>query len=87
MSEKCKQGESYPLGATVCPGGVNFSVFSRNSTVIELLLFDAAGLYQVGRFVGDSWKEWNGKFRDDVRSFVKGDKGLLTGRRLREIVK
>lgn len=42
MSEKCKQGESYPLGATVCPGGVNFSVFSRNSTVIELLLFDAA---------------------------------------------
>lgn len=35
--------------------------------------WDAAGLYQVGRFVGDSWKEWNGKFRDDVRRFVKGD--------------
>jgi isoamylase len=31
--------------------------------------WDAAGLYQVGRFVGDSWKEWNGRFRDDVRSF------------------
>ena len=37
--------------------------------------WDAAGLYQVGSFVGDSWKEWNGKFRDDVRSFLKGDNG------------
>ena len=33
--------------------------------------WDAAGLYQVGSFVGDSWKEWNGKFRDDVRSFLR----------------
>src|SRR5580658_9159775 len=33
--------------------------------------WDAAGLYQVGSFVGDSWKEWNGKFRDDVRSFFR----------------
>ncbi|HKE85941.1 MAG TPA: glycogen debranching protein GlgX [Vicinamibacterales bacterium] len=35
--------------------------------------WDAAGLYQVGSFVGDTWQEWNGRFRDDVRSFVKGD--------------
>ena len=35
--------------------------------------WDAAGLYQVGSFVGDSWLEWNGRFRDDVRKFVKGD--------------
>jgi len=35
--------------------------------------WDAAGLYQVGGFAGDSWKEWNGKFRDDVRAFFKGD--------------
>ena len=32
-------------------------------------------LYQVGNFVGDRWAEWNGKFRDRVRSFVKGDGG------------
>ena len=38
--------------------------------------WDAAGLYQVGSFVGDSWKEWNGRFRDDVRSFLKGDDGV-----------
>jgi isoamylase len=39
--------------------------------------WDAAGLYQVGSFVGDSWKEWNGKFRDDVRSFFRGEHGSL----------
>jgi isoamylase len=46
--------------------------------------WDAAGLYQVGSFIGDSWREWNGRFRDDVRSFFRGDEGtvwppLLTG--------
>jgi glycogen operon protein len=39
--------------------------------------WDAAGLYQVGNFVGDSWKEWNGKFRDDVRAFLRGDSGIV----------
>jgi glycogen operon protein len=33
--------------------------------------WDAAGLYQVGSFIGDSWKEWNGRFRDDVRDFFR----------------
>jgi glycogen operon protein len=40
--------------------------------------WDAAGLYQVGSFIGDSWKEWNGRFRDDTRSFFRGDDGALT---------
>ena len=39
--------------------------------------WDAAGLYQVGRFVGDGWKEWNGRFRDDVRSFFRGEDGTV----------
>ena len=39
--------------------------------------WDAAGLYQVGSFVGDSWKEWNGRFRDDVRDFIRGAEGSL----------
>jgi glycogen operon protein len=34
--------------------------------------WDAGGLYPVGSFVGDSWWEWNGLFRDDVRSFFRG---------------
>ncbi len=39
--------------------------------------WDAAGLYQVGSFVGDSWKEWNGRFRDDVRDFFRGAEGSV----------
>jgi len=39
--------------------------------------WDAAGLYQVGSFVGDNWREWNGRFRDDVRSFLRGDEGYV----------
>jgi glycogen operon protein len=39
--------------------------------------WDAAGLYQVGSFIGDSWKEWNGRFRDDARDFFRGAPGAL----------
>ncbi len=39
--------------------------------------WDAGGLYQVGSFIGDRFAEWNGKYRDDVRRFVKGDPGVV----------
>ncbi|NDJ60517.1 MAG: glycogen debranching protein GlgX [Chloroflexi bacterium] len=40
--------------------------------------WDAGGLYQVGSFPSyGRWGEWNGKYRDAVRQFVKGDPGLL----------
>jgi isoamylase len=39
--------------------------------------WDAAGLYQIGQFPGDRWAEWNGRFRDDIRRFVKGDPGMV----------
>ena len=39
--------------------------------------WDAAGLYQVGYFPGHRWAEWNGKYRDTVRRFVRGDAGLV----------
>jgi len=39
--------------------------------------WDCGGLYQVGGFPNwDVWGEWNGKYRDDVRRFVKGDNGM-----------
>jgi len=41
--------------------------------------WDAGGLYQVGSFIGDRWMEWNGKFRDDVRRFLKGDDDSTRG--------
>ncbi|WP_338461297.1 glycogen debranching protein GlgX [Synechococcus elongatus IITB7] len=37
--------------------------------------WDAAGLYQVGTFIGDRFGTWNGPFRDDVRRFWRGDQG------------
>jgi len=40
--------------------------------------WDAGGLYQLGRFVGDSWKEWNGIFRDDLRRFLRGEGGRVS---------
>jgi isoamylase len=39
--------------------------------------WDAAGLYQVGNFIGDAWKEWNGRFRDDCRDFFRGASGAV----------
>jgi isoamylase len=39
--------------------------------------WDAAGLYQVGSFIGDAWKEWNGRFRDDVRGFLRSEEGTV----------
>jgi glycogen operon protein len=41
--------------------------------------WDAAGLYQVGSFVGDTWQEWNGRFRDDVRRFWRADNASVRG--------
>ena len=41
--------------------------------------WDAGGLYQVGSFIGDTWQEWNGRFRDDVRRFWKGEEGTVSG--------
>ncbi|MCM2681023.1 glycogen debranching protein GlgX [Echinimonas agarilytica] len=47
-------------------------VLAKTKIIAEA--WDAAGLYQVGSFIGDRWQEWNGKYRDDVRAFWKGDR-------------
>lgn len=40
-------------------------------------VWDAGGLYQVGSFPSwNRWAEWNGRYRDDMRSFLKGDDGM-----------
>ncbi len=58
-----------------------FSIETDPSLVDTKLIaepWDAAGLYQVGSFIGDRWQEWNGRFRDDVRAFLKGAPGMAT---------
>jgi glycogen operon protein len=44
-------GASAPLGATVLPGGVNFSVFSKHAVLLELLLFDDENAAQPARII------------------------------------
>jgi isoamylase len=39
--------------------------------------WDASGLYHVGAFPGLSWTEWNGRYRDVIRRFIRGDRGII----------
>jgi len=40
--------------------------------------WDAGGAYQVGSFPGQRWSEWNGRFRDEIRRFWRGDPGMVS---------
>lgn len=54
----------------------NDPILARTKLIAEA--WDAAGLYQVGSFPSyGRWGEWNGKFRDTVRRFLKGDHGQV----------
>ena len=46
---KERKSRSFPLGATVYPGGVNFSVYSKHATLVELLLFEHVDADQPSR--------------------------------------
>ena len=46
------------------------------STKLIAEAWDAQGLYQLGSFIGHKWAEWNGRYRDHVRQFLKGDSGM-----------
>jgi glycogen operon protein len=50
-------------------------ILSRVPLIAEA--WDAAGLYHVGAFPGMAWAEWNGRYRDVMRRFVRGDPGLV----------
>jgi isoamylase len=65
-----------PLYHAPTPWSIEFSQELVHSTIIAEA-WDAAGLYQVGDFPGFRWAEWNGRYRDGIRRFVRGDKGLV----------
>jgi isoamylase len=50
-------------------------VLSETKVIAEA--WDAGGLYQVGRFPGERWAEWNGPYRDDLRRFLRGEPGII----------
>jgi isoamylase len=64
-----------PLAHPALTWGIELShSLARRPVIAEA--WDAAGLYQVGAFPGMRWSEWNGRYRDTLRRFVRGEPGL-----------
>jgi glycogen operon protein len=65
-----------PLENPPLTWGIELShALARRPVIAEA--WDAAGLYHVGAFPGMRWAEWNGRYRDSVRRFVRGEPGML----------
>jgi glycogen operon protein len=65
-----------PLANPPLPWNIAFSP-ALNDTALIAEAWDAAGLYHVGSFPGMRWAEWNGRYRDVMRRFLRGDPGIL----------
>ena len=89
VTEHHVDGFRFDLGAVLSrgPDGAEMSVppVLWNIELSQILwnakliaeAWDAGGLYEVGRFPGKRWAQWNGPYRDCVRKFVKSDPGLI----------
>ncbi|XP_011098801.1 isoamylase 3, chloroplastic isoform X2 [Sesamum indicum] len=75
----CRGTDGSPLNAPPLIKAIaKDSILSRCKVIAEP--WDCGGLYLVGKFPNwDRWAEWNGKYRDDVRRFIKGDTGMKGG--------
>ncbi len=72
----CRGMDGMPLEFPPIVWSIELSaVLARKRIIAEA--WDAAGLYQVGSYPGYRWSEWNGSYRDVMRRFVRGDKGIL----------
>ena len=68
--------DGLPLPNPPLPWNIELSrTLARLPLIAEA--WDARGLYQVGAFPGLSWTEWNGRYRDVVRRFLRGDRGII----------
>ncbi|MGF1425113.1 glycogen debranching protein GlgX [Kitasatospora sp. LaBMicrA B282] len=75
-SELSRGPEGYEMDVPPVLWGIELSgILSESKIIAEP--WDGGGLYQVGRFPGKRWAQWNGPYRDDVRRFVRGDAGLV----------
>lgn len=77
-SSLCRGVDGSPLSSPpIIRAIAKDSVLSHCKLIAEP--WDCGGLYQVGKFPNwDKWAEWNGKYRDDIRRFIKGDAGMKT---------
>ena len=68
--------DGHPLANPPFPWSIELSrTLARLPLIAEA--WDAGGLYQVGSFPGLSWTEWNGRYRDVMRRFMRGDRGII----------
>jgi glycogen operon protein len=75
-SALARDGSGQPMEHPPVLWGIELSD-TLAATKIIAEAWDAAGLYQVGSFPGYRWMEWNGRYRDTLRRFVRGDPGLV----------
>jgi isoamylase len=68
--------DGQPLSNPPLPWDITLSrPLARLPVIAEA--WDASGLYHVGAFPGLSWTEWNGRYRDVIRRFLRGDRGIV----------
>ncbi len=68
--------DGQPLSNPPLPWDITLSrPLARLPVIAEA--WDASGLYHVGAFPGLSWIEWNGRYRDVIRRFLRGDRGII----------
>jgi isoamylase len=65
-----------PMYNATVPWSIEFSDILAHTRLIAEA-WDAGGLYQVGGFPGFRWAEWNGRYRDVIRRFVRGDPDVV----------
>jgi isoamylase len=65
-----------PMYNATVPWSIEFSDALAHTRLIAEA-WDAGGLYQVGGFPGFRWAEWNGRYRDVIRRFVRGDPDVV----------
>jgi len=75
-SALARDSDGRPLANPPVLWGIELSDTLAETEIIAEA-WDAAGLYQVGSFPGYRWMEWNGRYRDSIRRFVRGDPGLI----------
>ncbi len=72
----CRGADGEPMENPPIVWSIELSpLLARKRIIAEA--WDAAGLYQVGRFPGYRWSEWNGRYRDVMRRFIRGDRGII----------
>jgi isoamylase len=72
----CRDEKGVPMSYPPVIWSIELSDVLADTKIIAEA-WDAAGLYEIGYFPGYRWGEWNGRYRDTIRSFVKGDQGVV----------